>query len=434
AAALAGAWQLDGTVAGSLKADQAARTAPIVTNNQKFGASAGAVGIASTTFWSAVPPSDDTALSAAAPPYDYIQVTTSAVVGNTLLMRALGAAPTVTLTATAVARKGQAVCQVTPLFMCLPGGAAFNASNFIGHQVQMKAPQGGSWTNGNWGLLDTPGGSQSSPALASMIAGSNGLPQCIGAYVDTKPGNVASISPAFNVRLDMYENLPGNINYRTTPGYPPAENVVKALIRQQPTQPATDQRCRNFDPASPAAKMGEDTAFDSTTRLGNGQWDCATYWSTNHPTGPSAPTGCGAATSTTISRYEVYLYEVTNNVIPNTWNGATGEDGRSGAPPNGASATGCYAGGPIPATPTALQNRWQDRRIFTVAGLDCTTLSINGNSSVPVVQYLTMFLTEPAITQGASNGDVKMEIVGYSANGGGGLAPIQLREWVELVR
>jgi Flp pilus assembly protein TadG len=423
AAALAGAWQLDGTLAGSQKADAAARTTPIVTNNQKFGNATGAVGIASTSFWSAVPASDDAPLSAAAPPYDFIEVTTSAVVQNTLLMRVVGAAPTVTLTAKAVARKGKAVCQVTPLFMCLPGGASFDPTLYIGHQVQMKAPQGGSWTNGNWGLLDTPGGSQSSPALAAMIAGTNGLPQCIGSTVDTKPGNVASISPAFNIRLDMYENLPGPTDERTTAGFPPAENVIKGKA-------ASNATCSNHTNVAGTA-MPNDNTFNSTTRLGDGQWNCATWWNANHPSGPAAPAGCGPLGSTTISRYEAYLNEVTSNSI--AAKPPSPEEGRStnGTP----SGTACYTGGPIPPTPTAIQNRWQDRRIFTVAGVDCTTISINGNTpNVPVLQYLTMFLTKPAVTQGANNGDVYMEIVGYSANGGGGLAPVQLREWVELVR
>ena len=178
AAALAGAWQLDGTAAGSVQADAAARNG-VLTNNQKFGATPGAVTIAAGTagvdFWRAVPADDDTALSQAAPPYDYIRVTTSAVAQNTTLARVFGAPATVTLSASAVARKGAAICQVTPLFMCLPNPATFDPNAWIGHQVLMKAAQGNSWTNGNWGLLDTPGGSQSAGSLANMIGGVNGL-------------------------------------------------------------------------------------------------------------------------------------------------------------------------------------------------------------------------------------------------------------------
>ncbi len=428
AAALAGAWQLDGTIGGSQKADIAARTAPVVTNNQKMGNSPGAVTVAATAFFGAIPASDDAPLTVAPPPYDFIRVTTTGVAQNTLLMRAMGAAPTVTLSATAVARKGQAICQVTPLFMCLPGGATFDPTAWIGHQVLMKAGQGASWTNGNWGLLDTPGGSQSSGALASMIAGVNGLPQCIGTGVDTKPGNVASISPAFNVRLDMYENLPGNVTYQTTPGYPPAENVTKGRVR-------TNANCNNYNLTPTQTELPRDADIISTggaTRFGNGQWDCLGYWGRAHP-GDTAnmPTGCTSTGG--ITRYEMYYHEVTHladkALIPDL-TATGGEDGDS----SGQSPI-CYTGGTIPPTPTAPSQRVNDRRIFTVAGIDCSTIAINGNTpNVPVLHYLSMFITEPAGTQGQTNGDVYMEIVGYDTAGGGGLVPIQLREWVELVR
>jgi Flp pilus assembly protein TadG len=432
AAALAGAWQLDGTLGGSQKADVAARTTPVVVNNQKFGSSSGAVSIASTTFWRGIPASDDTALTLAAPPYDFIEVTTTAVTHNTLLMRALGAASTSTVTAKAVARKGAAICQVTPLFMCLPGGASFDPTAWIGHQVLMKAPQGGSWTNGNWGLLDTPGGSQSAGALASMLAGVNGLPQCIGVTgVDTKPGNVASISPAFNVRLDVYENLPGNVNYQTTPGYPPAEHVQKG------TAPNASCTARPT-PVGGAIPTGfprdsDMLANNSATRFGNGQWDCATYWTQAHPgNSVNMPAACSATGG--LSRYEMYLHEITSLSAKALIPDLTGSGGDNGDPSERTPSV-CYSGGSIPPTPTAAAQRINDRRIFTVAGVDCSALAINGNTpNVPVHMYLSMFLTEPAITQGADNGTVRMEIVGHDVAGGGGLVPIQLREWVELVR
>jgi Flp pilus assembly protein TadG len=424
AAALAGAWQLDGTLAGSQNADAAARTTPIVANNQKFGNTVGAVGIASTSFWRAVPPSDDTPLSAAAPPYDFIEVTTSAVVQNTLLMRVVGAAPTVTLTAKAVARKGQAICQVTPLFMCLPNPATFDPNAYIGRQVLMKAAQGNSWTNGNWGLLDTPGGSQSAGSLANMIAGTNGLPQCIGTGVDTKPGNVASISPAFNIRFDMYENLPGNVNHRNTAGYPPAEHVLKGRT-------PTNNNCNNFNLTATPRGFPRDPDISDANRFGNGQWDCLTYWNQAHGGSANIPTGCSSTGG--ITRYETYLHEITalpnKGLIPDL-SGSGGDNGDSTE-----RTPLCYQGGPIPPTPTAPSQRVNDRRIFTVAGVDCTTVAINGNTpNVPVLHYLSMFITEPAGTQGQTNGDVYMEIVGSDANGGAGLVPIQLREWVELVR
>lgn len=425
AAALAGAWQLDGTLAGSQNATIAARTAPVVTNTQRFGNAPGAVAIAATDYWRGVPASDDAPLTLAAPPYDFIRVTTTGVVQNTLLMQAMGAGPTTTVTARAVARKGQAICQVTPLFMCLPNPATFDPNAYIGRQVLMKAAQGNSWTNGNWGLLDTPGGSQSAGALANMIAGVNGLPQCIGTGVDTKPGNVASISPAFNIRFDMYENLPGNVNHRTSPGYPPAEHVQKGRT--------WNASCNNYSTINNnlvPKGFPRDSNISNANRFGNGQWNCLSYWQNAHP-GNTANIPPGCSSTGGITRYEVYLHEITNNLIPDLRNIASNPKGDNG----NSRQSGCYTGGPIPTTPTAPSQRVNDRRILVVAGVDCSSIAINGNTpNVPVLHYLSMFITEPAGTQGQTNGDVYMEIVGSDAAGGGGLAPIQLREWVELVR
>lgn len=437
AAALAGAWQLDGTAAGAARADAAARA--VVTNNQKWasgGTSAVTIagGTAGVQFLATVPTSDDAALTfTTAAPFDYVWVKTTAANFDPWFMRLFGFSTATAVSAEAVAKKGSSQCQVTPLFMCLPGGASFDPTAWIGHQVLMKAAQGGSWTNGNWGLLDTPGGSQSAGALASMIAGVNGLPQCIDSSgVDTKPGNVASISAAFNVRLDVYENLPGNVNYQNAAGYPPAEHVQKGT---DPLASCTAQP-NALGGAIPRG-FPQDADIKSSggsVRFGNGQWDCTTYWSQAHP-GDTANIPGACSSTGGMTRYEMYLHEITalanKALIPDL----TGETpaGDNGDPTERSPM--CYTGGAIPPTPTALSQRINDRRIFTVAGVDCSAIAINGNTpNVPVQQYVSMFLTEPAGTQGQANGDVHMEIVGYDSGGGGGLVPIQLREWTELVR
>ncbi len=64
--------------------------------------------------------------------------------------------------------------------------------------------------------------------------------------------------------------------------------------------------------------LPEDTAFPKLGGAeGNGQWDCADYWAINHPHGPPAATlgtalggACGAPGQTTVSRYQVYRYEI----------------------------------------------------------------------------------------------------------------------------
>jgi hypothetical protein len=64
--------------------------------------------------------------------------------------------------------------------------------------------------------------------------------------------------------------------------------------------------------------LPEDIAFPNLAGAeGNGQWDCANYWAINHPHGPSAATVgtalggvCGAPAQTSVSRYQVYRYEI----------------------------------------------------------------------------------------------------------------------------
>jgi hypothetical protein len=294
----------------------------------------------------------------------------------------------------------------------------------------MKASQGNSWTNGNWGLLDTPGGSQSAASLANMLAGVNGLPQCIGAGgVDTKPGNVASISPAFNVRFDMYENLPGNVNHRNSAGYPPAEHVQKGRNGN-----STCSSYTTIADASIPKGYPRDTTISDSNRFGNGEWNCTEYWSRAHP-GDTANIPAACTSTGGMTRYEMYLHEITHlpnkALIPDLTSASPAGD--NGDPSERSPV--CYSGGPIPPTPIAASQRVNDRRIFTVAGVDCSSIAINGNTpNVPVKYYLSMFITEPAGTRGQTNGDVYMEIVGSDAAGGSGIVPIQLREWVELVR
>ena len=90
------------------------------------------------------------------PPYNFVRVQTQAVVSNNIFGRAVGQPPTVTLQAQAVARKGRAVCQITPLAVCNPAeatggaGATFNPSAYYGRQILVRAHGGGgtAWAPG----------------------------------------------------------------------------------------------------------------------------------------------------------------------------------------------------------------------------------------------------------------------------------------------
>jgi hypothetical protein len=115
-------------------------------------------------------------------------------------------------------------------------------------------------------------------------------------------------------------------------------------------------------------------------RMGNGDWDFGKYWDVNHGNrndllDESYPNGW--TDSNPPSRYDVYRYEITNNLIPNK-SSVGGENG-------------------VPECSTATPTAEPDRRILYAAVLNCGALNITGNSntSVPAVAFVKMFITKP---------------------------------------
>lgn len=433
AAAVAGAYQLDpdGDQAEVLtRVTAAVSGTPIASNSQKLGATDGTVGIAAINLLETIPGDDDAPIGAgnAGPPYNYVEVRTQGVISNNVFGRLVGQPDQITVEASAVARKGRAVCQITPLAVCNPAeatqgaGAAFNASDYYGKQILVRQHQGAGtqWAPGNFGFLDVPGFGSGAGGLADAL-GIGGAPICFGANVTTEPGQTNGARNALNTRFDMYEN-PFFGNADKDPNFPPAENVTKGYDTTAPNycQKPTDA---NGDPAFPDfAKLPRDTDLSPTNRFGNGVWPCAQYWQTVHPT-DAAPAGCGsdpATPTSAITRFEVYRYEIDNGLIPGD---TFGEDGRpqcSTSPPQ------------VPVAGDLST----DRRIVTMAVINCLEHGVAGSITVPAEGYLNGFLTEPVndIPSDPDRGDIILEVVGSSDNGAGGIAPVRSRDWVEVVR
>jgi hypothetical protein len=130
---------------------------------------------------------------------------------------------------------------------------------------------------------------------------------------------------------------------------------------------------------------------------GNGDWDCADYWSINHTA--AAPAGC-TASNPTISRYQVYRYEIANNLI-NDWSGNRAAN--SGKNPAGNGENGapfCAAGSGVSGVDTTTGGL--DRRDILVPIINCLAQTALGNivggnnaSNVPVAAFVKFFLTQP---------------------------------------
>jgi hypothetical protein len=133
---------------------------------------------------------------------------------------------------------------------------------------------------------------------------------------------------------------------------------------------------------------------------GNGDWDCADYWSINHAA--AAPAGC-TLSNPTISRYQVYRYEIANGLI-NDWSKSLADTQGTTSPPghyyteSGApfcAASKGVAG--IDFTPDGAE-----RRNIVVPIINCLAQTALGNlspgattSNVPVAAFGKYFLAQP---------------------------------------
>ena len=487
AAAIAAASQLDGQADSITRADQAAAASAIVGNSQKFAGNSGGqtgqiISILPPAYLASLPASDDTALSDyTTDPLDaeFVEITTEVLTHNNLFLSAVGVAKTKTLQATAVAGQDAAICRITPLAICNPeeatiSGANFNIEDWRGRQIRVRQQGPGSpWAPGNFGFLnvDIDGSSSNgAKALAETLAAVDGVNRCFSTLLDTQPGSINAVRNALNTRFDIYNNpFFGNANG----AYPPAPNVTKGRIWTG----NGGNVCNAVDvPGAPVtAGLPRDANIVSnpTNRIGNGIWDCLTYWNVNHPT-DAVPAGCTSSSNANsgLSRYEVYRMEIDMSLIPkpetswdcqtywNTHHSTSGitkpaqctvttntssysrydlyeDEINNGLTPalvtdNSAEdgAPVCYGGStPISVTPGL------DRRIINFAVMNCLEHGVGGNSTdVPAEAFVRAFMTEPAddpSTPGASDFDVYLEIVDILVIGNNNGV---LKETVEIFR
>ena len=392
AAAIAGASQLDGTSDAITRATTAVQTTPLVQNQQNFGQGGGGnIGIASIRFLDGLPagtpglPENPSVLDSfvTTDPFEarFIEVTTQVIAKDNFFVQAVGGSSTGQTSASAVAGFTQVFCQIAPLAICNPAeanniGAPFDISQWEGKQILVKASgPGAAWTPGDFSLVDAAG-VQSTPEIRHALASSE--PEvCVSAFVDLKPGQVQGARTAFNTRFDMYENPGfGGNSAKSNPEYRPARNVTKGLVRPP------GEMCTYEAPATPNLAMAlprDNNLIGTANRFGTGQWDCATYWATNHP-GVANPWPLECTATATISRFAVYRHEIdTPNTIPNI------PGGENGAPM-------CHANS---ATTTDMP----DRRVMFFAVINCVEHGpISGNSAgpLPVEAFVKSFITEPA--------------------------------------
>ncbi len=420
ALALAGAAELDRRPDSIIRAKAAIRN---LIANSVVGAGIGqTVQIRNIDFLRTLPGRDDLPITSDNLTDDsslaaYLQVTVEPIGMQTLFPASLSAErSSIAISAQSVAAYDQIVCDVAPLYVCNPfetAGMTYNQAtealieadqNPAAHRRLIRLAGSGFARGdapGDIGYLTPATGSL--PVNACGPAAGRGIPQALAAThlrtcvrlsgVDLVPGDDPPAMDGLNTRFDIYANA-----FNGCRMYPPDQNVRKGF-----TAPGNANWC-NATPAAPSWPLASpeaaplpldqdmiepaDQSLDTSIVIGNGNWDCATYWSTAHFAGPgknSPPPGC--VPTATISRYDLYHSEL--NVLGDRSRGA-----EFGVPQ---------------CTPPGVANR----RVITAAIVNCgssPTPVLNDARGVPVAGFGKFFLVLPA--QPGTKGRPYVEFMG----------------------
>ena len=460
AAAIAAASQLDGRPGSIARATRAAiaagTTDPLTSNKQDFaddptspGANNKEVAIASIQFYETLPADDDaplgTPLTVGAANADadakFVEVTTETLTHNNLLLPVMNIAKKAYVRQSAVAAQNTSICRVTPFAICNPteasGSTTFNPDDWKGKEILVKQGPGpnAAWAPGNFGFLrpqavDDAKLNSGAKEMGELLAGIDGADQCFSTGLDMRTGQINAIRSALNTRFDIYENPHFGNDYNND-AFPPAPNVTKGygpFTGMGPGMGPGGAACNTeFYPAGPYMGFPHDIGTEpgyaslgvAGARFGNGIWDCAAYWATNHPLGGAAPTGCNAATSQGMSRYEMYRYEIENPATVGLPGSAVAGGPEQGAPT-------CYAGDATQITTDPNL----DRRLIHFAVMNCLEENIHGASSDKnAIAFIRAFMTTP-VPDGTF--DVYLEVVDAFEVGSGNDGP--LKHTVEIYR
>ena len=473
-AALAAATQLDGQTGAIARATAAAQS--LLTNQTLLANDGLASGVTIPTvrFYAtkAAAEADSGTGSAGTTAVDasakFVRVAVLAREAKFALTPIIGSIRSGNIAAEAVAGLGSAICKVPPVMVCNPnesGDPTFTVANYIGKGIKLVSVGngGGTWAPGNFGYLDSSGGSNGAPGLREALGWNTPPGDCIAATgVSTKPGASVSVTDALNTRFDIYDT---NVSCTGTGICSASINSAKDLVRPGNANGGNACKLQNsgwqevaaasqYLPTSatvplatsvtPAAighprdmchAVASGTAGACASPIGDGVWDRDAYFRTNYRRANSTywTGGTGAGTwrnntglSATATRYQVYAWEIANRgtavdgvtVLASRVASGTGAQALTSYGLPQCSAGQGYGGGQIPSTTTP------DRRRISLAVVNCTANSVNGNSTnVPVQKWLEMFLVEPSLGRTRTNaGDVYVEVISETTSGAGATA------------
>jgi Flp pilus assembly protein TadG len=318
--------------------------------------------------------------------------------------------------ATAVAGVETATCNVPPLMFCIPtGDAAFPGTDDIGKGISMhmRANQSDAWAPGNFGFLDIeytnidPNNQNHQTGLNSDFLG------CAGDVIESRTGSRTPEMRALNTRFDIYENG-GQVDCEGDGDFCPSQNTTKNWVVEQsfnnsttPAGPSCSTSPNNptwIDAAStsgatdPATEAGFPQDTSTVNGYGNGTWLGSDFMTANYP-GSSLSDVADSNGNGTISRYEVYQWQLENMSARLAQGTKVGYSSALGQ--NGKYSGSLYCAYPqsISETPVVPSTTQKDRRIVTVAAVDCSGL--NGHAPVSILRWVDLFLVQPASSTSA---------------------------------
>ncbi len=419
--ALAAAGELDGKSDAITRATGAATN--LFTDTQAFGSGSQTLSASSFTlnFYATLPGSDQASLAAGLTTNPKTAIYARVVVAPKSVAFTFGAAffgltgatpANNQVGAVAVAGFTQYACDITPMMFCIPS-PSFDAANpaTIGDMIRLRSGgNGAAWGPGNFGFLEPStlaldstgncaGVGGTGPTLRCVLGAVGSITQCFAVRgVDTEPGQKVGITnDALNTRFDMWSGAMAS--QKNNPVYAPAPNVIKGI------KPKSGGACNwnNTLPTTDTAALPRDDCFPGCAPYGNGTW---TSGRTNPTTGYVKMNYGGTDPHpTAATRYQYYLAEIA-------------------AHGGGVSSTPILTGRSETGRPMCSVNQSADpeRRVIIVAGVDCAANPISGRATaVPVHQFVKMFITEPVVNNGQTNGlDIYAEIIGSAGGNGGG--------------
>ena len=156
--------------------------------------------------------------------------------------------------------------------------------------------------------------------------------------------------------------------------------------------------------------------------IGDGNWDVSTYFQKNHPL-DTVPSGSSAR------RYSIYKWELDKNNIsarlPTRLLNPNDDPGikTKGSNKEYTYKNQCAYSQPVIGTAVAANGQQKDRRVLTIAGVDCAGMA--GKDKINIKKWIDVFLVEPSSgsrTSPYSTGQeqIYVEIIGVATTPDGG--------------